>query len=182
MLALVIFWGTVVPAIDEAITADEITPGTVFTLGASGATVSFTPAPGWVVSGVPVPSQPKLQIYDEGVSFDISVGRFDGTPAELLDDVRDLHDELGFEGDEETFTTASGIPGAAVEIVGVGQDGGLFAMVAENPAPDGGPLGLGRPVGIEVIVEGPPQSLQRHTDEIAQMISDLTVEFPGAGS
>src|SRR3954454_21754072 len=133
VLALVIFWGGVIPAINEAIAGDEIEAGTVFdlTLG-----VSFAPAAGWLVDGVPAPSSPKLSVYDDGVKFTISSGAFVGTPDELLDTIRDLRDDFEVEGDQESLSTASGIPGSAVEIVGTNFNGGLFAFVAVDPDAD----------------------------------------------
>jgi hypothetical protein len=178
VLALVIFWGTVIPGINEAIDADEIEPGTVLSLkGLTGATMSFTPTPGWVVEGVPLPSEPTLSIFTDGITFAVSFGTFEGTPDELLDTVRALHDDFNFEGEPQAFSTASGIPGSAVELVEIDEDGALFAMVATNPDAAANPAVAGS-VGIQVVVEGPPAALDDHTEDIGEMIASFTVEFP----
>lgn len=176
VLLAVIFYGGVIPLIDESVSADEITAGTELTLGAKGVEVSFTPTPGWVISGVPAPSAPKLEIFEDGISFKVQVGVFEGTPEELLDDVRDLHDEFGIEGDPAPLTTTSGIPGVAVELTGIAQDGGLFALVAERPD-DAPPSSLVPSIGIQIIVEGPPAALDDHTEDIAEMIASFEADF-----
>jgi len=183
VLALVIFWSGVIPALDEAVDADEIEPGTEFSVGGAsmlGSKATFTPTPGWVVSGVPAPSSPLIELFDEGVSFTVTAGQFEGTPQELLDVIRDLHDEFGFEGDEREFSTTSGIPGSAVELVGLDEDGALFAMVQRDPDAADGATNTPRStvsVGIQVIVEGPPDSIEDHADAIGQMIASFDVEF-----
>lgn len=186
VLALVILLAGIIPAIDEAITADEIEPGTVFTVGAiPGAEMTFSPAPGWVVDGVPAPSSPTISVFDEGVTFTVSPGQFDGTPEELLDTIDDLDDGIRFEGERETFTTANGIPGAVDRLVLVDSDGALFALVARDPgaASDDSGSSIGAvQVGIRIVVDGPPQSLDDHADAIGQMIASVDVDFDPTGS
>ena len=53
------------------------------------------------------------------------------------------------------MTTASGIPGSAVELVGTDFDGALFAFVAVDPNADpDAVVGTTSSVGIQVVVEG----------------------------
>jgi hypothetical protein len=99
----------------------------------------------------------------------------------LLETIRDLRDDFEIEGDQHALATTSGIPGVAIEIVGADFDGALFAFVAVPP--EGVTLKRGVPssIGIQVVVEGPPESLTNRVGEIGQMLASIQVDFSGSG-
>jgi hypothetical protein len=171
ILAVVIFWGGVVPAIDEAMDGDEFAPGTVLMLRGG---VEFTPAAGWIPDGVPAPSNPAVTIFSDGVTFTISTGAFEGTPRELLDEIASSYSEFDTEGEPRTLSLNQGIPGIGTNIYGVDFSGVLFAFVADT-AEDG------RDTGIRVVVEGPLDIVpDDRVQDVAEMLASIRVDFEGA--
>jgi hypothetical protein len=168
VLFLVLFWSAIVPAIDEAMSADEIPEGTVYTLARE---VSFTPTPGWSLDGVALPATPAITMFKAGMTFDIRSGAFNGTPQDLLDVIRDTHNEFSVEGGVYPLQLSDGASGVAVQIFGTDFSGYLFAIVGPSS-------GDSRATGVQVVVQGPPNILPQHDDEIAQMVA--SIHFGGA--
>ena len=173
ILAVAIFWSSVVPAIDEAITADEFEAGTVLELARG---VEFSPAKGWLPDGVPVPNNPGFTVFRDGVTFTVSAGGFEGTPQELLDEVIAGYSDYDVTGDVYTLTLSSGIPGVAQEIFGVDFSGAVFAFVDDTPEGEGIDS---RDTGIKVVVEGPPEIIEDYTEDIGNMIASIRVVYGG---
>jgi hypothetical protein len=145
------------PAIDEAISQDEIPAGTTASLSQG---VTFSPARGWVYAGSPFPAAQSVKLFDDGVSFTVQSGRFDGTPRQLLAQVRGHEDDWTVRGDARTLRSGQGVPGVATEIFGADFSGALFALAREG-------------TGVTAIAEGPVSALARRTRDVGQMIASI---------
>jgi hypothetical protein len=164
VVLLVIFWTVIVPGIDEAMTADEIPNGTVYTLARE---VEFTPAPGWTLNGVASPAAPAIGIYRDGITFDIQSGAFNGTSDALLTEIKKTSKDFKVEGDTFPLSLSnSAATGSGIQIFGTDFSGYLYALVGPG-------TGDNRETGVQVVVKGPPNILPQHQDEIDQMIGSI---------
>jgi hypothetical protein len=170
ILAIQIVLAGVIPAINEAIKADEFPPGTVLSLRGG---VEFTPAQGWIPAGVPHPASPELTIFRDGVRFTIASGDFKGTSQELLDElISEYDDELKVAGDPRVFALSQGIQGAGTNISAYDSSGVLLAFVTQAP----GSFGSDRNQAIRVQVKGPSEVvLNDYVQDIADMIASIRV-------
>jgi hypothetical protein len=157
VVAVALLWSVVLPAIDESISKDEIPAGTTATLSQG---VTFSPAQGWVYDGPPFPDAQSVKLFDDGVSFTVQSGRFDGTSEQLLTQVSSHEEDWAVRGDVRTLQSAQGFPGAATEIHGGDFSGALFAF-----AHDG--------TGVTAIADGPAEALRRRTRDVAAMIASI---------
>jgi hypothetical protein len=163
VIAVALLWAVVMPAVDEAISQDEIAAGTVTTLTHD---VSFSPAPGWVYDGVPVGSQTGVTVFSSGVRFTIQSGRFKGSAEQLLAQVSSHEDDYKVTGDVRSLQTGQNVPGAATQIYGHDFSGALFAFTQDG-------------VGVTAVADGPANLLGRQTRDVAGMIA--SIRFGGAG-
>lgn len=159
VLALVLLWAGIVPAVDRATEADAIVAGSRIDLG-DGA--SFEPSAAWTRDGIALPAAPSVRLFRGGTTFDIRAGGFDGTSEELLDRIRDTDRTLEVRGPIRTLTV-DGVEGASTETVVSDADGALFAFAS------GG-------TGVEVEVSGDPDALSRQTEEIAEMVGSIRLD------
>ena len=98
----------------EVIEAEEFAPGTVLELSRG---VTFAPADGWSSADVPKPGAPSLTIFRDAVTFTISVGEFEGSPQDLLDELVDEYEgDFKVKGDPQTFALGEALRGAGVSI------------------------------------------------------------------
>jgi len=170
-LALVVFvwllWAVVAPAVNEAISRDEIPAGTTAELPND---VTFSPAAGWVYTAPSFPGVQSLELFKGGATFTIRSGRFEGTSAELLKRVKDADDDkVSFEGPVRFVPLAGGVRGVAQSTYRADSEGAYFAF-----AHDG--------VGVTVVVDGPTGAVDTPTEDIAAMIASIRFGTPKAGS
>jgi hypothetical protein len=163
VIAVALLWAVVLPAIDESISKDEIPAGTTVTLSQG---VTFSPAQGWVYDGPPFPDAQSVKLFEDGVSFTVQSGRFEGSSEQLLAQVTSHEDAWTTRGDARALQSGQGVPGSATEIHGGDFSGALFAFAHEG-------------VGVTAIAEGPVGALTRHTRDVAEMIASIRF---GAGS
>lgn len=149
--AALAFWG--VPALNAATDLDDpVRAGDVIQLSDS---VTFAPAAGWnIEAGIrqgeagPTGNPKTAQVVHNGVTFTVTADSFDGTPAELLEQIRDTSDAehsdsaLTIDGKSSTFTTTSGEHGVIAKFSASSGIGVLAAFVFDG-------------VGVEVTAYGP---------------------------
>ena len=182
VVVVLLFYGGVIPAIDESMDADVFESGDVVTIKGP---VSFEPAPGWVADDLPSPSAPAVTIFRDGVSFKLQPGAWDGTADELLDQIIGDFDYV-VQGDKLSFTLPDGVEGRAIRLQGVDKDGALFALVSDKNAEAFGFGTSGRVLAVRVVVSGPPEVLNEGDfgTEIGEMIASIKIapeEAEGAG-
>ena len=169
----------VVPRINTAIAWDDpVRAGDRLALTDG---IVFTPTVGWdVESGYrigddgSVDQSGKAKVVNDGVTFSIEPGSFDGTPAELLDQIEKITsatDDPSFKvsGDPSTVTTPSGETGVIQSYSSVHDDGVVAAFVI------GG-------TGLEVLAYGPPAQLAASQDEVLDMIGSITTLDRGSAA
>jgi hypothetical protein len=160
------------PLLNAALPYDEETAaGDVMVMKSD---VSFIPATGWsiedgIIAGdEPVSgSLPRTTHLTRGeVSYEVTVGTFDGTAPELLGQIKDttdaLHDSAGFHvvGDPVDIATTAGVQGVLSQYTGTRSDGALAAFVQDG-------------VGVQVVSTGPTNTDREVTEEVARMIVSL---------
>lgn len=176
MLALCFFFVWVLPAIDEAVDNDDaVVAGDVFALGNG---LTFVPAVGWgVESGVRVSDDVDLgatggsAVLTEGaVEFIARTGPFEGTSAELIDQINEVSDAFddadGFDvtSDQVSVTTDQGLTGVRETFTGTAGTGIIAAFVIDED---------GTSVGVEITATATRLELADHVDEIDEMIASL---------
>ncbi len=157
VVAVALLWAVVMPAIDESISQDEIPAGTTVSLSRG---VTFEPAAGWVYAGPPFPDAQSVKLFDDGVSFTVQSGRFEGTSQQLMTQVSSHEDDWTVRGDVRRLQTAQGIPGTATAIYGADFSGALFAFAHEG-------------TGVTAVAEGAAPNLKRRTRDVAEMIAGI---------
>ncbi|KQW49078.1 hypothetical protein ASC77_10260 [Nocardioides sp. Root1257] len=162
----------VIPRIDKAIDWDDpVRAGDQLALPAG---IVLTPAVGWQVeSGQRVADDPEvgktaqIVLVDDGVTFAVSADAFDGTPAELIDQVDKVTSgtsDPSFEvsGDPSTVTTTAGNVGVIQGYSSVRGDGVVAAFVIDG-------------TGLKITAYGPPAELADANEEIDAMIASIGV-------
>lgn len=168
ILALVIFWGGVIPALNEAIEGDPLDPSMTLTVAS---VVEFEPAEGWRSAAAPVPSNPELTLFKDGVSFTVSPGAWNGTASELLDELEDEYDPT-VTSDRIEGTLPSGLMGVGVDITAGDETGFLSAWVSDEyfaTEEDG------RIVGIRIEATTDVGFDDQDQEDIAEMLATLRV-------
>ena len=134
--------------------------------------VVFTPTVGWQVeSGKRVgegesAAQGEATVVSDGVTFDVRGDDFDGTPAELLDQIEKVTsatDDPTFrvDGDPATVTTPAGDVGVMQSYSSVNGDGLIAAFVIDG-------------TGLKVTAYGPPAQMNAASEDIDDMIASIT--------
>lgn len=157
VIGVALLWAVIMPAIDEAISKDEIPAGTTITLSQG---VTFSPTQGWVYAGPPFPGAQSVKLFEDGVSFTVQSGRFAGSSEQLLTQVSTHENDWTTRGDARELQSGQGFPGVATEIHGGSFSGAIFAI-----AHDG--------TGVTAIAEGPVGALTRHTRDVAEMVASI---------
>jgi hypothetical protein len=171
--AVWLLWAIVLPQIDERIAWDDpIRAGQRIQVTDD---VTFAPAEGWgLLSGLRTTdvtssgqrSAPQVALTNDGVSFFVQRGDWDGTPRALLDQVTKITTtESGGDGfavstRPTTIETASGLDGVLEGFRSARVEGLIAAFVAGGQ-------------GIEVQVVGTTEQLNKHTDEIVRMLASF---------
>jgi hypothetical protein len=175
-VAVWLLWTIVLPQIDERIAWDDpIRAGQRIQVTDD---VTFAPAEGWgLLSGLRTTdvtssglrAAPQVALTNDGVSFYVKPGAWDGTPRALLDQVtRITTTESGGDGfavstRPTTIQTASGLDGVLEGFRSPRVEGLIAAFVAGGQ-------------GIEIQVVGPTAQLNRHTDEIGRMLASFRLD------
>ena len=99
------------------------------------------------------------------MTFDIVPDTFDGTPAELLDQIEKVTSRTGdptfqVDGDPATITTPAGDVGVIQTYSSVNGDGLVAAFVIDG-------------TGLEITVYGPPAQMTAAADDIHDMIASI---------
>jgi hypothetical protein len=159
-----------VPRVNDAIAWDDpVRAGEQLALTDS---VAFTPATGWNVergfrvgAGGSAVTSGEATVAGDGVTFDIVPDTFDGTPAELLDQIEKVTSRTGdptfqVEGDPATITTPAGDVGVIQTYSSVNGDGLVAAFVIGD-------------TGLEITAYGPPAQMTAAADDIHDMIASI---------
>ena len=171
VLVFLLFLTFGLPLINGAIAADDpVVAGDVLRVGSG---VTFTPTVGWnIESGLRATDEtgsaaPEPALVTNGtVAMSVAVDSFDGTPAELLDQIDattvGIQNLEGFQlvTDERSVSTTSGIQGVASGFTGVDTEGVLAAFVVDGH-------------GVEVIAYGSAADLLTNSVDIQSMIDSI---------
>ena len=157
VVGVALLWAVVLPAINEAISKDEIPAGTTAAISQG---VTFSPTQGWVYDEPPFPDSQSVKLFDDGVSFTVHSGRFDGTPRQLLTQVSSHENDWTVRGEVRILQTGQGIVGAATEIHGGDFSGVLFAFTHQG-------------TGVAAIADGPVGAVTRHARDVDAMIASI---------
>jgi hypothetical protein len=134
--------------------------------------IVFTPTTGWNVEsgerlgeGSAVGKSGEATVTDDGVTFDVVADSFDGTPAELLDQIEKVTSATGDEsftidGDPATITTPGGETGVIQTYSSVNGDGLVAAFVIDG-------------TGVKVTAYGPPAQMTAASDDIDDMLASI---------
>ena len=169
VVGITLLFGKLIPFIDASIPAGEYDGNSVQPVHDL---IEFTPAAGWIPDGVPAPSSPALTVFRDGVSFTVAPGAWDGTVDELLDSILETSKQYQTQGDRRSFELPSGMQGVALNLYGIGDDGGVFALVAPDTADTSVD---GRAIGVRVVVRGPGDLLPDLAPDIGTMLRSFRV-------
>ena len=134
--------------------------------------VVFTPATGWnVESGFrvgddgPTAETGSAMLVGDGVVFIIEADSFDGTPAELLDQVEKVTSStvdptFRVDGDPATVTTPTGEVGVIQTYSSLNGDGLVAAFVIDG-------------TGLKITAYGPPAQMNAASDDVDDMIASI---------
>jgi len=161
----------VVPRIDDAIPWDDpVGAGEQLALTD---TIVFTPTTGWdVESGYrvgdsgPAGAGGAATVTGQGVTLSIVPDDFDGTPAELLEQIEKVTSATSdptfkVAADPVSITTPAGDVGVVQTYSSVDGDGLIAAFVIDG-------------TGLKVTAYGPPQQMNAAADDIAEMIASIS--------
>lgn len=190
VLAVMILFIVVVPAIDRAVGwDDEIRAGDVIDLGDG---LTFVPAVGWeLTSGTRVADAPvsgvggpetRASVGNGGVTVQVDRSGFDGTADELLDRVNQLRTKSDAEpnrsfkvtGPRSTVTTASGITGVSEAYTSANGEGRMLAFTLDAGKTSG------TPTGVLVVVDGAGDGYAAQADAIDALIASIAFEEPAS--
>lgn len=179
---LVVVLRGVLPVIDDAVDWDNPTvAGDVIDLGEG---IRITPPVGWQLeTGIRVgedvatpvnPDNSSVLLADGGATVTMVGASWDGTPTELLDQyarlrgASDASEDEDFEltGDQQSFTTTSGLTGVSAPYRSATGTGTAYAFVV--------PDDTGSTIGIVISVSGAEGALGDRQGEIDKMISSLS--------
>jgi hypothetical protein len=174
VLLLALLWAVVLPAIDEAVPQDrEVEPGTVLDVGQD---VTVVPPVGWgIESGLTVedavPAPPLVEVVSGATRVTVSTVTWDGTLAELLERVNEIHEDSSdpdwhVAGGQTSVTTDQGVTGISEPF----QAGSRVGLVAAFLLGD---------VGVQFIASSSSTELGQHQREIQAMVA--SIRFGGAG-
>ena len=160
----------VVPRINSAIDWDD--PVRAGDRLALSDTIAFTPTTGWNVEsgfrvgeGGSAVKSGLAVVAGDGVIFQVEPDTFDGTPAELLDQIEKVTsatDDPTFQvdGDPATVTTPAGDVGVIQTYSSVNGDGLVAAFVIDG-------------TGLKITAYGPPAQLRAALPDIDDMVASI---------
>jgi hypothetical protein len=174
--AVWLLWAVVLPHVDERVAWDDtIRAGERIQVSDD---VTFAPAEGWgLLRGLRTSDvtdsgqrfEAQSVVTNDGISFYVQSGDWDGTPRALLDQITKITTtQSGGEGFDvttrpTTIQTAAGMDGVLEGFRSPRVEGLIAAFVAGGQ-------------GIKVQVVGPTEQLSQHTQDIGRMLSSFRVE------
>ena len=169
VIAVFLVSTVVLPRLDDALAWDDpVRAGEQLGLGED---LAITPPAGWNVEeglrlgednfGPPV----GVTVVGHGVTVDVVVGTFDGTPVELLEQVEKVESAtvdatFQFAHDPVTVTTESGEVGVVQTYSSLHGDGLVAALVVDG-------------TGVEVTATGRPSHMSAAAEELDAMITSI---------
>lgn len=156
VVAIVLLWSTILPAINEAVEQGEIPAGTTVKMSRG---VSFSPAAGWVFSGAPFPGARDIEVSESGLTFAVHVSEFNGSSRALLSRIETVQDSFKVSGPVKSFNV-NGVDGSAQERYGASSKGALFTLVKDG-------------VGVSVVVDGPAALVDASTRDVGGMVASI---------
>jgi hypothetical protein len=173
VLAVFLVCTVVIPRINDAIEWDDpVRAGEQLALTDS---VSFTPTVGWeveegfrVAPDGSVDESGAASLTGEGVVVDVVPGDFDGTPAELIEQIDKVTSSTGdptfrVDGTPDSVTTTDGEVGVIQPYSSARGDGVIAAFVIDG-------------TGVEVAAYGPPAQMAATADDITAMITSIRAQ------
>jgi hypothetical protein len=173
VLAVFLVSTVVIPRINDAIEWDDpVQAGEQLALTDS---ISFTPAVGWEVeSGFRVAPDGSAEesgaasLTGEGVAVVVVPGNFDGTPAELIEQIDKVTSSTSdptfrVDGTPDTVTTTGGEVGVLQPYSSARGDGVIAAFVIDG-------------TGVEVTAYGPPAQMAAAADDVTTMITSIRTQ------
>lgn len=177
VVAVFLIVTVVVPRVNAAIEWDDpVRAGEQLALSD---TVLFSPATGWNVEsgfrvgeGGSATTSGFATVAGDGVTFDVAPDTFDGTPAELLQQIEKVTsrtDDPTFQvtGEPATFTTASGDVAVVQSYSSVLGDGLVAAFVIDG-------------TGLKITAFGPPAQMRAAAADIRDMMASIRSIDAGA--
>lgn len=164
VLLVVLLWSSIMPAIDPAVDALEIAPGTTYDMGPA----KITLVPGWVLARPPSPvgESKEATIVKESIALKVKAGTSKGTATELLEQVARLQGDYVVEGRIIQIRTAQGVTGVMKKI-----NGPNFIGLVASFVDDGG--------GIAVTVKGPADASEQLGQPVAERIQSIAFKRAG---
>jgi hypothetical protein len=173
VLAVFLVCTVVIPRINDAIEWDDpVRAGEQLALTDS---VSFTPTVGWeveegfrVAPDGSVDESGAASLTGEGVVVNVVPGDFDGTPAELIEQIDKVTSSTGdptfrVDGTPDSVTTTDGEVGVIQPYSSARGDGVIAAFVIDG-------------TGVEVAAYGPPAQMAATADDITAMITSIRAQ------
>ncbi|MGK2317279.1 hypothetical protein [Gordonia rhizosphera] len=152
---------------------DPVVAGDVMAVGDR---VTFTPTVGWdVTAGLredePLPggSYPSVAtVSDSGVVMRVRTAPFEGTPEDLLDQIRDNNEDLGdlapnIGEKAASITTTDGHRGVIADYQVPAGEGVVAAFVDDG-------------LGVEIVAAVPPEYERESAEDIARMIQSISIK------
>jgi uncharacterized Zn-binding protein involved in type VI secretion len=172
VLAVFLVATVVIPRVDKAIDWDDpVRAGEQLALTD---TIAFAPTTGWNVeqgfrvgAGGSAVQSGAATVVGDGVTFAIAPDTFDGTPAELLDQIEKVTSSTGdpsfrVDGEPATITLPSGDVGVVQTYSSVNGDGLIAAFVIDD-------------TGVKVTAYGPPAQMRAAAADIDGMLASIHV-------
>lgn len=179
VIAVFIIATVIVPRINEAIAwNDPVRAGEQFALSDN---VLFTPSSGWNVEsgfrvgpdGNPTAETGSAVLINGGATFIVEVGKFDGSPAELLTQVEKVtistsDPSFSTASDPATITTRSGEVGVSQSYNSINGDGRIAAFVLDG-------------TGVKVTAYGSTAQLHTQSGVVDDMIASIRLRESDGG-
>lgn len=173
VLAVFVVSAVVLPRINDAVEWDDpVRAGEQLALTES---ISFSPTVGWEVEegfrlalDGSADDSGAAALTGEGVVMNVVPGDFDGTPAELIEQVDKVTSSTGdptfrVDGTPDTVTTTDGEVGVIQPYSSARGDGVIAAFVIDG-------------TGVELTAYGPPAQMAAAADDITAMITSIRAQ------
>lgn len=171
VVAVFLVWTVLIPLVNDAISWDDpVRAGEQLALTD---TIAFTPVTGWNVEsgyrvgmgGSAVRSGEASIEGDGGVSFAVVPDTFDGSPAQLLEQIAKVTSSTGdptfrVDGDPDSLTTDAGDVGVIQAYRSINGDGLVAAFVLDG-------------TGLKITAYGLPAQMSAAAQDIAAMIASI---------
>ena len=177
VVAVFLIATVLIPRIDDAVGWDDpVRAGEQLALTD---TIAFTPTTGWNVEsghrvgrGGSAVKSGEATVVGEGVTLSVVPDDFDGTPAELLDQIAKVTSSTGdptfrVAGDPATITLPAGGVGVIRTYSSVNGDGLIAAFVIDG-------------TGLKITAYGPPAQMRAAAGDVAATIASIHTTADGS--